>query len=150
MAKTTGIIISIIIVVILIIIAVSSQRGKDSGVIEETPVQEGLGIEVLQEGSGLGAQNNYTISVHYTGMLEDGTIFDSSLDRGVPFSFTLGIGQVISGWDKGVLGMKIGEKRKLTISPELAYGEAGIPGAIPPNSTLIFDIEMLEISVNNE
>ena len=104
-----------------------------------------LKIEVLNEGQGQAAKNGDNVFVHYTGILEDGTKFDSSLDRGVPFDFILGTGQVIQGWDLGVLGMKIGEKRKLIISSDLAYGENGIPGAIPPNATLIFEVELLEI-----
>ena len=104
-----------------------------------------LKIEVLEEGSGELADTGDTASVHYTGTLEDGTKFDSSLDRGVPFSFTLGSGRVIAGWEQGVLGMKVGEKRKLIIVPELAYGETGAGNAIPPNATLIFEVELLEI-----
>ncbi|MDO8435883.1 MAG: FKBP-type peptidyl-prolyl cis-trans isomerase [bacterium] len=106
----------------------------------------GLKIEVIQEGQGKTAENENIVSVHYTGTLLDGTKFDSSRDRGVPFSFTLGAGQVIKGWDIGVLGMKVGEKRKLTIPPELGYGEKGTPGGpIPPNAFLIFEVELLSI-----
>ena len=101
--------------------------------------------EILGEGTGKRADNGDTVVVHYTGMLEDKTKFDSSIDRGQPFSFTLGSGQVIQGWEQGVLGMQVGEKRKLTIGPRLAYGEAGVPGTIPPNATLIFEVELLEI-----
>ena len=83
--------------------------------------------------------------MHYTGTLEDGTKFDSSVDRGTPFQFQLGVGMVISGWDEGVEGMKVGEKRKLTIPYTMAYGENGIPGVIPAKATLLFDIELVEI-----
>jgi FKBP-type peptidyl-prolyl cis-trans isomerase len=107
--------------------------------------KQDLEIEILKQGSGEEVKNNDVVTVHYTGRLEDGTKFDSSLDRGNPFVFTLGIGQVIKGWDSGVLGMKIGEKRQLTIPPELGYGASGI-GPIPPNATLIFEIELLGIS----
>ena len=103
--------------------------------------------ETLEEGTGEGAENGNSLKVHYTGTLEDGTKFDSSLDRGDPFVFTLGVGQVIKGWDQGLLGARVGEKRKLTIPSELAYGEAGAAsGKIPPNATLIFEIEVLEIN----
>lgn len=108
----------------------------------ETP--EGLKIEVLKEGQGQEAKNNDTVFVHYTGWLLDGTKFDSSVDRGTPFSFVLGAGQVIKGWDIGVLGMKPGEKRKLTIPANLGYGEMGTPGGpIPPNATLVFEVEFI-------
>ncbi len=105
----------------------------------------GLKIEILEEGTGVGAKNGDVVSVHYTGTFEDGTKFDSSLDRGTPFSFKLGAGQVIEGWDLGVLGMKPGEKRKLTIPTELGYGPNGIPGAIPKNAVLVFEVELLSI-----
>ncbi|MDO8424681.1 MAG: FKBP-type peptidyl-prolyl cis-trans isomerase [bacterium] len=108
--------------------------------------KEGVAIEILQSGQGEAAKAGDQISVHYTGTFENGTKFDSSLDRGQPFSFVLGAGQVIKGWDVGVEGMKIGEKRKLVIPPESAYGAGGIPGAIPQNSTLIFEVELLGIN----
>ncbi len=107
---------------------------------------QGLKIEVLTEGTGEVTKNGDIVSVHYIGTLENGTKFDSSRDRGTPFSFTLGAGQVIQGWDQGVLGMKIGEKRKLTIPSDLAYGVGGVPGAIPSNATLIFEVELLGIN----
>ncbi len=89
------------------------------------------------------------VSMNYTGRLENGTVFDSNIDpkfnHVTPFDFTLGAGQVITGWDKGIVGMKVGEKKTLTISPQDAYGANGVPGVIPPNSTLIFDVELLAI-----
>jgi len=110
-----------------------------------TVTDDGLKIEILEEGNGDAAAKMDNIRVHYTGTLEDGTKFDSSLDRGQPFPFTLGGGQVIRGWDEGLVGMKVGEKRKLTIPSDMAYGERGI-GPIPPNSTLIFEVELMEIA----
>ncbi len=105
----------------------------------------GLVIETLDEGSGEAASAGQRVTVHYTGWLEDGTKFDSSLDRNSPFQFNLGAGQVIRGWDEGVAGMKPGGKRKLTIPPELGYGAHGAGGVIPPNATLIFEVELLSI-----
>ena len=104
-----------------------------------------VNIEILKEGTGQATKNNDNVSVHYTGTLENGTKFDSSLDRGQPFEFTLGAGQVIRGWDIGILGMKIGEKRKLIIPSDLGYGPSGT-GPIPPNATLIFEVELLKIN----
>jgi FKBP-type peptidyl-prolyl cis-trans isomerase len=103
-----------------------------------------LKIEILKEGTGEEIQNGRTATVHYTGTLTDGTKFDSSLDRNQPFSFVLGAGRVIQGWDQGVRGMKAGEKRKLTIPPDLGYGSSAV-GPIPANSTLIFEVELLSI-----
>ena len=103
-----------------------------------------LKIEILKEGTGALAGEGDTVSVHYTGTLLNGTKFDSSVG-GEPFSFTLGEGRVIAGWEQGVLGMKLGEKRKLTIAPELGYGPTGFAGVIPPNATLIFEVELLEV-----
>lgn len=105
----------------------------------------GLKIETLKDGTGQEAKNGDRVAVHYTGYLENGTKFDSSIDRGQPFVFTLGAGQVIQGWDLGVLGMKVGEKRKLIIPPDLAYGSSGAGGVIPPNAALIFEVELLAI-----
>jgi FKBP-type peptidyl-prolyl cis-trans isomerase len=99
----------------------------------------------MQQGNGAAAKSGDTVSVHYVGTLTDGKKFDSSRDRGQPFTFTLGKGMVIKGWDQGVVGMKVGEKRKLTIPGPLAYGAAGHPPVIPPNATLVFEIEMMSI-----
>ncbi len=99
----------------------------------------------IEVGSGDEAVAGKVVAVHYTGTLTDGQKFDSSLDRGRPFEFPLGAGRVIKGWDQGVAGMKVGGKRKLTIEPELAYGSRGAGGVIPPNATLVFEIELLEV-----
>ncbi len=101
--------------------------------------------EIIREGAGPEAKPGDTVFVHYTGTLTDGSKFDSSLDRGTPFSFVLGSGQVIQGWDMGVSGMKVGEKVRLTIPPELGYGPLGYPPVIPEHATLIFEIELLRI-----
>ena len=106
-----------------------------------------LKITINKEGSGDRAEIGMSVSVHYTGKLEDGTVFDSSVPRGQPFTFTLGAGQVIKGWDLGVEGMTIGEKRNLVIPPHLGYGIRGAGATIPPNATLIFDVELLEVTM---
>ena len=106
-----------------------------------------LEIEDLQVGEGIEVANGDQVTVHYTGWLIDGTKFDSSLDRGKPFTFELGARQVIQGWDRGVRGMQVGGIRKLTIPPELAYGDRAVGGGlIPANSTLVFEIKLLEIT----
>jgi peptidylprolyl isomerase len=112
---------------------------------EEKPLMDKLKITILKEGTGEGADNCDKVTVHYTGTLENGKKFDSSLDRGTPFPLTLGEGEVIKGWDLGLIGMKVGEKRKLVIPAELGYGEAGSPPVIPANATIIFEVEMLKI-----
>jgi len=159
--KKTCVIISFLIVIGLVVMAVFSPAkdnvGVDSNNAEDninTMDQEntntaneesGLIVEVLQEGNGQEAKNGDVVTVHYTGTLLDGTKFDSSVDRGTPFDFNLGAGQVIAGWDQGVLGMKIGEKRKLIIPADLAYGDRGAGGLIPPGATLVFEVELLAI-----
>lgn len=114
---------------------------------EEKPIVTSSGLQYLDlvKGSGREAHVGETASVHYTGWLKDGTKFDSSVDRGQPFQFRLGAGRVIKGWDEGVVGMNIGSKRKLIIPPNLGYGARGAGRVIPPNATLIFDVELLDL-----
>jgi FKBP-type peptidyl-prolyl cis-trans isomerase len=104
-----------------------------------------LKIDELKAGTGTEAKAGNTVTVHYVGTLTNGSKFDSSRDRGKGFTFKLGAGQVIKGWDQGVAGMKIGQLRKLTIPPHLAYGDRGFPPVIPPGSTLVFEVELLEV-----
>ncbi|KKP48225.1 MAG: Peptidyl-prolyl cis-trans isomerase [Candidatus Woesebacteria bacterium GW2011_GWA1_33_30] len=122
---------------------------ENSAPVENNTMQndavKGLEIKDLVVGTGIKATSGKVVSVHYTGTLTNGTKFDSSKDRGTPFEFNLGAGEVIQGWDLGVTGMKIGGKRMLTIPPELGYGVQGAGGVIPPNATLIFEVELLEV-----
>ena len=110
---------------------------------KEVTTSSGLQYVDLKVGNGATAQAGKTVTVHYTGWLENGKKFDSSVDRGQPFSFPLGAGRVIKGWDEGVQGMKVGGKRKLIIPSNLGYGARGAGGAIPPHATLIFEVELL-------
>ncbi|MEA2692594.1 MAG: FKBP-type peptidyl-prolyl cis-trans isomerase FkpA [Acidobacteriota bacterium] len=112
---------------------------------KEVVTPSGLRYTDIKVGEGEEAKPGQAVTVHYTGRLTDGTKFDSSLDRKQPFSFKLGAGQVIQGWDQGVAGMKVGGKRKLTIPPGLGYGTQSVGGVIPPNSTLVFDVELLGV-----
>ena len=106
---------------------------------------QNLIIEDLLVGTGAEVKSGQTVTIHYTGTLEDGKKFDSSVDRGTPFSTQIGVGRVIQGWDECVVGMKVGGKRKLTIPYQMAYGEFGIPGVIPAKATLIFELELIDV-----
>ena len=131
-----------IILVLTILETGCSQKGK------VTIMDNGLVMEDLVVGEGAEAQDFNKVVVNYTGKLEDGSVFDSSLNPGrEPFTFTLGVGSVIKGWDMGVKGMKVGGKRKLKIPSELGYGSKGSGNVIPPNAALIFDVELLEVEV---
>ena len=112
---------------------------------ETKTTASGVKYETLKEGTGPEAKAGQKIKIHYTGTLENGTKFDSSRDRGQPFPVTIGIGQVIKGWDEAVPGMKVGERRRLTIPSQAAYGVQGRPPKIPPDSTLIFDVELMGV-----
>jgi len=128
------------------------QGGKTSMTTSAAKLKSDSGLEweVLQEGSGTTPETGKTVTVHYTGWLneagEPGKKFDSSVDRGQKFSFRIGVGMVIAGWDEGVMGMKIGEKRRLYLPADLGYGSRGAGASIPPNSALIFDVELFEIA----
>ncbi len=113
----------------------------------ETSIKTASGLQYIDLVVGKGAQPQFaqTVTVHYTGWLTDGKKFDSSLDRGQPFQFQIGVGMVIKGWDEGVMTMKIGGKRKLTIPPQIGYGARGAGGIIPPNATLVFEVELLGV-----
>jgi peptidylprolyl isomerase len=127
-----------------------ASSASDSQIILDELSQTGtvsqLRIVSTVEGSGEEAKAGDTITVHYIGVLPDGTVFDSSRERGTPFSFTLGVGQVIQGWDQGLLGTKVGDRMIIAIPPELGYGAQAVGGVIPANATLLFDVEVLEIS----
>lgn len=122
-----------------------SSKKVSKGALKTPKVVTELEIIEVLKGNGPEAKSGKMVTVHYTGKLQDGTKFDSSLDRNIPFSFQLGTGQVIAGWDKGVAGMKVGGKRKLTIPAKDGYGERGAPPVIPPNATLVFDVELLDV-----
>lgn len=121
------------------------RKEVDTARAEATRTESGLMYVVLREGTGEKPVQGATISTHYTGYLEDGTKFDSSRDRGTPFVTPIGVGRVIGGWDEAFLDMRVGEQRRLIIPPELGYGERGYPNLIPPNATLVFDVELIDI-----
>ena len=132
--------------IIILSIVLFLGMGCNEGNTEE--MENGLIIEDLVVGEGAEAQDYNKVVVNYTGSLEDGSVFDSSFNPGRgPFTFTLGVGSVIKGWDLGVKGMKVGGKRELTIPPELGYGDQGAGGVIPPGATLIFEVDLLEVEV---
>lgn len=118
---------------------------QEGAVGQEITTESGLMYTAHELGTGPKPQVGQTIAVHYTGRLTDGTVFDSSIERGQPIVFPVGVGRVIKGWDEGLLDMRVGGKRTLTIPPHLGYGARGAGAAIPPNATLIFDVELLEI-----
>ena len=124
--------------------SIMTASGQQSNA-QEVTTSSGLKYMDQVVGTGEVAVAGKTASVHYTGWLENGKKFDSSVDRGQPFSFPLGAGRVIKGWDEGVQGMKVGGKRKLTVPSDLGYGSRGAGGVIPPNATLIFDVELLGV-----
>jgi peptidylprolyl isomerase len=143
---------SVVIVIIVIVLGIvfmrmngSSLHTNETTMNNEVTTASGLVYTIIKEGSGTIAKSGDKVQVHYTGTLVDGTVFDSSLTRGAPFEFNLGAGQVIAGWDEGVAGMQIGEKRTLVIPANLAYGDNGVPGVIPPGATLTFEVELLAI-----
>jgi FKBP-type peptidyl-prolyl cis-trans isomerase FkpA len=157
--RNQQIIIGVVIIAILAVaafFAFSTRANRNASTAQDGPppidaniqtvtTASGLKYQDIVVGTGQEAKAGDQVSVHYTGWLTDGTKFDSSVDRNQPFDFTLGQGSVIPGWDEGVAGMKVGGKRRLTIPPELAYGAQGAGGVIPPNATLIFDVELLAI-----
>jgi FKBP-type peptidyl-prolyl cis-trans isomerase len=127
----------------LMIYAAAQTPTKVTG--EPTKTASGLDYWDIKVGTGAEAKPGHKVKVDYTGWLTNGKKFDSSVGTGRPFEFMLGAGQVIKGWDEGVAGMKVGGKRQLRIPPELAYGAKGYPGAIPPNSTLVFDVQLVDV-----
>ena len=131
--------------VLLAMICVMPADAAETKVSKMTTTDSGLKYVDVVVGTGASPTRGKQVKVHYTGTLENGTKFDSSVDRKKPFSFIIGVGQVIKGWDEGVMGMKVGGKRKLVIPANLGYGARGAGGVIPPNATLLFDVELLDV-----
>ncbi len=131
--------------VVLAIFCTMPVHAAETKVNKMTTTDSGLKYVDVVVGNGASPTRGKQVKVHYTGTLENGTRFDSSVDRKKPFSFIIGIGQVIKGWDEGVMGMKVGGKRKLVIPANLGYGARGAGGVIPPNATLLFDVELLDV-----
>lgn len=139
----TNLILGLVIIVIIVGFGAYWFWPKGSG--GEIKTKSGLKYSDQVIGTGASPSPGKEVTVHYTGILENGTKFDSSVDRGQPFTFVIGTGSVIQGWDEGVMSMKVGGKRRLIIPPNLGYGASGAPPSIPPNSTLIFDVELLGV-----
>jgi FKBP-type peptidyl-prolyl cis-trans isomerase FkpA len=140
-----GIVVGAAVLAVLVAACAQSQAPSGGSGGQEVTTPSGLKYQDAKVGSGAEAKAGQTVAVHYTGWLTNGTKFDSSKDRGQPFNFRLGGGQVIKGWDEGVQGMKIGGVRKLTIPADLGYGARGAGGVIPPNATLVFEVELLDV-----
>ena len=147
-SRTNAVSLSSFITVLMILsigFALSASSKEDKKMSDVQTTESGLQYVVIEEGTGDQAVAGKKVKVHYTGKLEDGTEFDSSVKRGQPIEFTLGAGQVIKGWDEGIALMKVGDKRQLIIPPELGYGAAGAGNVIPPNATIIFDVELVDV-----
>ena len=127
-------------------VATTENENNQANIADVYNVATELKIEDISVGNGAEAVSGSTLTVNYVGTLSDGTKFDSSYDRGVPFEFTLGTGNVIQGWDQGMVGMRVGGKRILTIPGSLAYGQNGVPGVIPENATLIFEVDLIDVA----
>ena len=140
-----GIVVGAAVLAVLVAACSQSQAPSGGGGGQEVTTPSGLKYTDTKVGTGAEAKAGQRVSVHYTGWLTNGTKFDSSKDRGQPFMFALGGGQVIKGWDEGVQGMKVGGVRRLTIPADLGYGARGAGGVIPPNATLVFEVELLDV-----